>query len=162
MKLFKFQSDQQFVRLGHAVDSLLSGEGGNLDELIQGMPEMVRPMLAKIQDRLRAEEAAAQIERQRFKTLIEQLGKDDAQWRTDCPEALLAPVESLAEKIKVLRTRDAALNLVDSKIMIADNNRVLNYCNQSANRLLEESKSELTKRLGNFRLEEMMGGSIDR
>ncbi|MDH4395281.1 MAG: hypothetical protein QE278_06360, partial [Limnobacter sp.] len=83
-------------------------------------------------------------------------------WQEKCPTKLHGSAQKLADHIHMLTTKNAALDLVDSKIMIADNDRVLSYFNKSANKMLSESQIELNKRLGNFRLEDLMGGSIDR
>jgi len=99
---------------------------------------------------------------EKISIVLDKLLGGDETWSSDCPSQLVKASRSLSDQLRLLKTKNAALDLVDSKIMIADNNRILNYVNRSADKMLLESQSELNKRLGNFKLEDLMGGSIDR
>ncbi|WP_338284479.1 methyl-accepting chemotaxis protein [Limnobacter thiooxidans] len=119
------------------------------------LASLVRSSIGVVQARHQAELGKAS-------HVIDKLLSGTGGWEEGCPKALLPVIQRVADQLSALKAKELALNLVDSKIMIADNDRVLNYCNHSANKMLKESQSELNKRLGNFRLEDLMGGSIDR
>lgn len=74
--------------------------------------------------------------------VIDKVLSGNEAWEEDCPHGLRTSMQKLVGHLNMLTTKTAALDLVDSKIMIADNNRVLNYVNQSANKMLVESQVE--------------------
>ena len=151
-----------YSRLKGALSALSRGDSKGFELASEGCSEAEGELISLVRSSIETVDAKHQAELENASSVIDKLLSEEGGWQEGCPKVLLPVIQRVADQLRTLKAKELALNQVDSKIMIADSDRVLNYFNHSANKMLKESQSELNKRLGNFRLEDLMGGSIDR
>jgi methyl-accepting chemotaxis protein len=149
-------------RLKSALLAMSKGDETGFQSIPESYSATEKELASLINSSFESMRKKHQNEQNKTINVLDKVLSESKGWEDDCPQVLLDTVQRVSGQLSSLKAKEAALNLVDSKIMIADNDRVLHYLNQSADKMLKESQSELNKRLGNFRLEDLMGGSIDR